>query len=420
MGLEGATIVSRHVLDDTDLRRGLLANENLLRTHQRRTEPFLAFDTQKAQRSVRALSDAMILFGGTSTFAVLQIGRLSVSLAKLASSYHSVAVAATAMTAAEVGSLRAQAAGLALARANMARRVEAAGGVPTAVQAASEASLSSRQRALEATIAGGAGGAAAKAGLGARAAALVTSPAAIVGGSALAIAAAVDATQAYVRGTESLTSRLWDWGKSVYAAATGADKLAAAQAALTASEELLAAKQSNMAAAAFVEETDPRRVTERGRAVIANTRRERAETSAAFLRDQLAVGADNTRRAVEEYIDRTISDRSTMMMAEHQTLAWRKDQIADVQARISGFDREDMLDRASQGAFSFQSRDASQFRFGFKGGDLIGQQTGESDLKRLLKDHREQERREAETQLAELQKLNGETQANINAFVGFP
>lgn len=357
MGIEGATIVTRHVLDDTDLRRGLVANEQLLRQHTGRMQSVLTFNTAGAQRSIRLLTDAIVLFGGSSSFAVLQAGRLAVSLGRVATAYGAVAVAADVSAAA-------------MARASLA----ASAGAATAA-------------------AGGAG-----AGLAARATAIATSPATIAVGAAAAIASAVDATIAFVAGTKSVTSRLIEWGKSTYAAIVGTDRATAAANALSASEERMAAIQSNRAAEEFVDRTDQERITGRGRAVIDRFQAEqklgKAQESAAFLDQQLKVGQANTSRAIDDYIDRTVREGDAMRTAEAQDRARRLEVIEDLNRRQATVRNAIAEQTTGETPFAITSRASSEFRFGAgAAGSVIGVQTEQKQTNKILKELLEEEKK---------------------------
>lgn len=100
MAVPGIDIVSQHRLDDSEFRAGLRKQEQLATQFQAKMQRALLLDTTIAQRGLKALSDLIIIFGGSTSFAILQVGRLGLSLTKLSTAYGSVTMSAQAASVA--------------------------------------------------------------------------------------------------------------------------------------------------------------------------------------------------------------------------------------------------------------------------------------------------------------------------------
>jgi hypothetical protein len=400
MAIEGAEIVSRHVLDDTPLRRSLQQNETLIHTSARRMESALRIDTIAAQRGLHAVSLLLHTVGGQTTFLALQAGYTIVAFTKLGATFlgmsASARTAAVSIDAVAAATLRAQIAGINLARTNAANAAIAAGGA-TAAGAATDAARAARARELTATAAGAAGGAAiAKPSLLARLGTGALTLAKAHPG--VAIAATVASVAALAAGPVARWFSGWKEGVS-----KANDELAKTEAHL---KDILGARESEhkfiLARKAEQDKIDEASAKRR-----ANLDADRLRNAQAFIIANREALALETQRA-----DLEMRDIAAGRMERHEeaTNRWRRNLVdfQEAQVRIGLRKPSELMEAGSlqrrlarffemaearraeiegNGGMSFgiTTRPASAFRFGFGAmGSVVGEQNEQKNTTKAV------------------------------------
>src|SRR3990172_2977337 len=100
MAISGVEIVSQHILDDSQFRTALGANEALARTTANRIGRSLTIETSVARRGLQTLSATTLLLGGSQTFLAIQLGRAALATGQLTASLTSATVRTVLLTSA--------------------------------------------------------------------------------------------------------------------------------------------------------------------------------------------------------------------------------------------------------------------------------------------------------------------------------